>query len=214
MTKSQFLLTLLVAACAASIGAFVAVATVWQGDGPAQAQDTSEKDPSGMPEFRRKVIDATEFRIVDSKGRVRGLYGVTKDDDVTLSLIDGDEKPRIVASSSIDGSANFKLLDQAGVERIVQFISADDVGQIALRGVDGRKDLTLTSTAEGETSIVLYGEDGKDMGIGLTVLADERSYLFLGKDGKERLRMIIDEKGEPHFFLLTDEGAAYFEAGE
>lgn len=209
MTKSQFLLTLLVAAAAAGFGGFMGMLTMW-GE-PSSAQ---EKGDAALPEYRRKVVEATEFRIVDSKGVVRGLYGLTKSDDMTLTLHDGDGQPRALVSASVDGSSNIKLLDPNGIERVVQSLSPDGLSGFALNGADGRADLSLTATAEGENAIVLYGKNDDQVGVGLSVLEDGRSLMILGKDGSERLRLIVDEKGEPKLYFLNEDGTSYYSAGE
>lgn len=211
MTKSQFLLTLLVAACAAAFGGFVAIATVWQNGGDARAQD-ADSDERSPPEFRRKVVEATEFRIIDDDGAIRGLFGFTDSKDVTLTLLDREEQPRALLSYSNDGSGNFKLIDAEGVERVSQTLHENGLAGMALRGEDGLNDLTLTSTREGATTLLLYGPDGEHHKLAASVLSDGRPIVQLSHNGAERLRAIVDEQGKPNIFLLTEEGASYWNA--
>ena len=143
MTKIQF--SVLFAAMIVT-SATSGVASSWLLGGTASAAATS--------------IEATEFRLVDASGAVRGRLGTGEDGSVRLILSDTHGTGRLWSGILPDGTAMINLRDQEGRPRL--FVQVDEREPlIALRDEAGKGRLYL-QISENEPLINL--RDSADRG--------------------------------------------------
>ncbi len=99
------------------------------------------------------IIEATEFRIVDSKGFLRGALGVDKaDGEVGIGLLGADGRRRFLVQVSPSGSPMVQLEVPAG----------NAIGSISITDTDGKDRFAVGYTPkDGRTIAFMSDKDGK-----------------------------------------------------
>ncbi len=140
---------------------------------------------------RTKLVEATEFRLVDQKGTVRASLAVGRG-GATISLNNGAGHPRAALVVGEDGAPRLDLLDRTDSSR----------ASLRLAG-DGSPELSLS----GAPKIELSDEPGKPRA-SLAILADGEAALSLaGSSEKPRARVAVRSDGCPTLKLLDDDGS-------
>jgi hypothetical protein len=132
-----------------------------------------------------KVVEAQQFRLVDSQGKERGSLswgteaawglalrdksgqvrvslGLNGDESPMLSLVDKARKARIVLQAMDDGTALVLLSDPSGTRRIGLDVMADGTPGLAMVDKDEKMRARLDMDS-GEASITLIDKDGKTL---------------------------------------------------
>jgi hypothetical protein len=160
------------------------------------------------PISRSSIIECTELRIRDEKGRNRMRIGTepdmahitifspqgnrvctlahkTTDGTVTLEMTDEDDKPRILLSAVGDGVSQLELYERRGYRIMIGAYSAGTSG-FALYDTVNRFMTGLLVSKEGVRFLRLADQSGKPRA-SLAVLANGRPILrMVGEDGNAR----------------------------
>lgn len=221
MSRFQFAAMTAVMGVMSLVGAFAAVA-VFVDSKPVQADGED------------KVIQATEFQLVDGQGKARGVWGVTDEGMALFSLLDPKGKPRLSMATdnksgtvitltdsdgtqrmtqavNAEGMAVIMLTDSNGTQRMKQTVNAEGVAMTTYYHPDGKTQAFQVSTSgEGESSLILYDKTKKNS-ILASVLADGRSVIAMESNDVTRFRAMLGKNGEPEmgFIEKGDKGLRY-----
>lgn len=198
MSRLRFAAMTAVMGLTSMVGAFAAVA-VFAGDKPVQADGES------------KVIQATEFQLMDGNGNPRGVWGVTDEGMALFSLLDPKGKPRLSMATDKKSGTVITLTDHDGKQRMTQAVNAEGMAVITYYHPDGKTQAFQVSTSgEGESSLILYDKTKKNS-ILASVLADGRSVFALEHNNVTRFRTMLGADGEPEmgFIEKGEKGLRY-----
>ena len=123
---------------------------------------------AAAPKPRTKLVEATEFRLVDAKGTVRAALAVGRG-GTTISLNNGAGRPRLSLAVGDDGAPRVDLLDRSDSPRASVSLAGDGSPQLSLTGsprVDlaeeaGKPRLSLAVGSDGEATVSLGGPPEK-----------------------------------------------------
>jgi hypothetical protein len=198
MSRFQFAAMTAVMGVMSLVGAFAAVA-VFVDSKPVQADGED------------KVIQATEFQLVDGQGKARGVWGVTDEGMALFSLLDPKGKPRLSMATDKKSGTVITLTDSDGTQRMTQAVNAEGMAVITYYHPDGKTQAFQVSTSgEGESSLILYDKTKKNS-ILASVLADGRSVIAMESNEVTRFRAMLGKNGEPEmgFIEKGDKGLRY-----
>lgn len=198
MSRFQFAAMTAVMGVMSLVGAFAAVA-VFVDSKPVQADG------------EEKVIQATEFQLVDGQGKARGVWGVTDEGMALFSLLDPKGKPRLSMATDKKSGTVITLTDSDGTQRMTQAVNAEGMAVITYYHPDGKTQAFQVSTSgEGESSLILYDKTKKNS-ILASVLADGRSVIAMESNDVTRFRAMLGKNGEPEmgFIEKGDKGLRY-----
>lgn len=99
-------------------------------------------------------IDAESFRLV-SGGKLRGLLTTTDKGIAQLSLMDGNQKPRIYLSCGEDARPQVVILDASGKQRVVLSVTKGEDGTLLFSEPGGKTRVSLT----GEPAALICNDD-------------------------------------------------------
>lgn len=143
------------------------------------------------PKPRTKLVEATEFRLVDGKGTVRAALAVGRA-GASILLNSSAGRPRAALVVGDDGSPRLDLLDKSDSARASMRLAAD-----------GSPELSLS----GSPKIELADEPGKPRA-SLAILADGEAALSLaGSSEKPRSKLGVKTDGCPSLKFLDDDGS-------
>lgn len=198
MSRFQFAAMTAVMGVMSLLGAFAAVA-VFVGDRPVQADGEN------------KVVQATEYQLLDGKGNPRGVWGVTDEGMALFSLMDPKGKPRLSMATDKKSGTVITLTDHDGTQRMTQAVNAEGMAVITYYHPDGKTQAFQVSTSgEGESSLILYDKTKKNS-ILASVLSDGRSVIAMESNDVTRFRAMLGKGGEPEmgFIEKTKDGLRY-----
>ncbi len=109
MTKVQFVMMLGFAGFMSMAGGFAA--TMLMGGSTVNASPSMSVGGAG------ETVTASKFVLMDNKGKLRGMFIVSDDGDVTFAMLDKNEKPRISQLVS-DDTASVVISDRRTKPRI------------------------------------------------------------------------------------------------
>src|ERR1700722_3431653 len=107
------------------------------------------------------TVEAQQFLLRDSTGKLRGSMGVLSDGAVGLNLSDPNGRTRVTLDLASNGTPGVDLYDQNGKERAT--IALGDAGQpgLGLYGPDGHLRTSLDIPAKKIPGLAFYKDDGK-----------------------------------------------------
>ena len=107
------------------------------------------------------TVQAQQFLLRDSGGKVRGAMGVLSDGAVGLNLSDTNGRTRVTVDLASNGTPGVDLYDQDGKERAT--IALGDAGQpgIGFYGPDGHLRTSLDIPKANTPGLSFYHDDGK-----------------------------------------------------
>jgi hypothetical protein len=107
------------------------------------------------------TVEAQQFLLRDSTGKLRGSMGVLSDGAVGLNLSDPNGRTRVTLDLASNGTPGVDLYDQNGKERAT--IALGDAGQpgLGLYGPDGHLRTSLDIPAGKIPGLAFYKDDGK-----------------------------------------------------
>lgn len=123
---------------------------------------------AASPKPRTKLVEATEFRLVDQKGTVRAALAVGRG-GTTISLNNGAGRPRLSLAVGDDGAPRVDLLDRSDSPRASLSLAGDGSPQLSLTGsprIDlaeeaGKPRMSLAVGSDGEATVSLGGPPEK-----------------------------------------------------
>jgi hypothetical protein len=107
------------------------------------------------------TVEAQQFLLRDSSGKLRGSMGVLSDGAVGLNLSDPAGRTRVTVDLSANGTPGMDLYDQDG--KIRETMALGDSGQpgVGLYGPDGHLRTSLDVPAKKIPGLAFYKDDGK-----------------------------------------------------
>jgi hypothetical protein len=107
------------------------------------------------------TVEAQQFLLRDSSGKLRGSMGVLSDGAVGLNLSDPNGRTRVTVDLASNGTPGVDLYDQDGKERATMALG--DAGQpgVGLYGPDGHLRTSLDIPAAKIPGLAFYKDDGK-----------------------------------------------------
>ena len=110
------------------------------------------------------TVSAQQFVLRDSKGTIRGAWGVTDDGSVRIALSDGHGRQRVRLSLLDDGSAGLSFADTADRKLAVLGLLADHTTSLVLTDPGGIPRVVLGVQANGSSNIVFADQSGSHPG--------------------------------------------------
>ncbi len=107
------------------------------------------------------TVEAQQFLLRDSSGKLRGAIGVLSDGAVGLNFSDPSGRTRLTLDLAADGTPGLDLYDQDGKVRATMALG--DAGQpgLGLFGPNGNLRTSLDVPAAKTPGLAFYKEDGK-----------------------------------------------------
>src|SRR5271170_6659159 len=118
---------------------------------------TMAQTSSAVPES----LDAQQFLLRDSTGKVRGAMGVTSDGAVGLNFSDPSGRTRLTVDLAANGTPGVDLYDQDGKVRATMALGDDGLPGVGLYGPNGNLRTSLDVPAAKTPGLAFYREDGK-----------------------------------------------------
>jgi hypothetical protein len=118
---------------------------------------TMAQNSSAVPES----LDAQQFLLRDSTGKVRGAMGVTSDGAVGLNFSDPSGRTRLTVDLAANGTPGVDLYDQDGKVRATMALGDDGLPGIGLYGPNGHLRTSLDVPAAKTPGLAFYRDDGR-----------------------------------------------------
>ncbi len=107
------------------------------------------------------TLEAQQFLLRDSTGKLRGAMGVTSDGAVGLNLEDPAGRTRVTLDLAADGTPGLDLYDQNGKIRATMALGDDGEPGIGLYGAKGHLRTSLDVPAPKTPGLAFYKDDGQ-----------------------------------------------------
>jgi hypothetical protein len=129
-----------------------------------------------------QTVSAQQFVLRDSKGTIRGAWGMSDDGSVRIALSDGRGRQRVRLSLLDDGSAGLSFADTADRKLAVLGLLPDHTTSMVLTDPGGIPRVVLGVQANGSSNIVFADQSGSTRaglgvdtkGLGTFTLADDK----------------------------------------
>lgn len=118
---------------------------------------TMAETSSAVPE----TLEAQQFLLRDSAGKVRGAMGVMSDGAVGLNLADPNGRTRVTVDLAANGTPGLDFFDQDGKMRATMALGAAGQPGLGLYGPDGHLRTSLDVPAAKTPGLAFYKDDGK-----------------------------------------------------
>jgi len=106
-------------------------------------------------------LDARQFVLHDSSGKVRGALGLTDDGAVGLNFVDAKDKTRITLDVPSNGTPGLDFFDQDGKLRATFALGPDGTPGLGLYDPEGHLRTSLDVPASKTPGLAFYHQDGK-----------------------------------------------------
>lgn len=106
-------------------------------------------------------VDAQQFVLHDSKGKIRGGMGVMPDGSVGFDLEDINGRSRVTVDLTASGIPGIDLYDQDGRLRATLALGPQGTPGLGLYGADGKLRTSLDIPAAKTPGLTFYHTDGK-----------------------------------------------------
>ncbi len=106
-------------------------------------------------------LDARQFVLHDSTGKVRAALGTTDEGAVGLNLVDPKDRTRITLDVASNGTPGLDFFDQDGRLRATVALGPDGTPGVGLYGPDGHLRTSLDVPAGKIPGLAFYHDDGK-----------------------------------------------------
>jgi hypothetical protein len=143
MTRIQFLLVLLAAFAGGRVFA----------PAPAAAQGGA----------RFKVLEAEEFRLIESDGQPAARLQIDRNGRPGLFLYDKHGEVRAVLGVLPSGAPHLALSDRRGQVRATVAVLSDDTVTLVLNDGEGQRRVDVRAPADDNPSVALNARDGKPL---------------------------------------------------
>ena len=108
-----------------------------------------------------QTVEATEFVLRGSDGKVRGAMGVLPDGAVGMNLTDVKGQTRITLDVATDGSPGLDFYDPQGKLRATLALSASGIPGLGLYDETGKLRTSVDVPAAKTPGLAFYKQDGK-----------------------------------------------------
>ena len=130
-----------------------------------------------------QTVSAQQYILRDSKGTIRGAWGVTDDGSVRIALSDGHGRQRVRLSLLDDGSAGLSFADTADRKLAVLGLLPDHTTSLVLTDPGGIPRMVLGVQGNGSSNIVFADQSGSTRaglgvdtkGFGTFTMADQNA---------------------------------------
>jgi hypothetical protein len=161
---------------------------------------------AARPRAGRRVLAASEFRLVDAAGVPRAVLQMSGSSP-ELALRGAAGKDRALLALGPDGSPKLALASPAGTVRVLLSVGSDGAPALELRDDEGQVRAASSLAADGSPSIVLSGAGGRRRA-SLAVEAGGAAALDLDDGtGASRARFSTEQDGSPRLKLTEATGA-------
>ncbi len=106
------------------------------------------------------TLEAQQFLLRDSTGKLRGAMGVMSDGAVGFNLEDPAGRTRVTVDLAADGTPGVDLYDQNGKIRATMALGDDGDPGVGLYGAKGRLRTSLDVPAAKTPGLAFYKDDG------------------------------------------------------
>jgi hypothetical protein len=106
-------------------------------------------------------LDARQFVLHDSSGKVRGALGITDDGSVGFNLVDSKDRTRVTLDVAGNGTPGLDFFDQDGKLRATMALASDGTPGVGLYGSDGHLRTSLDVPGRKIPGLAFYHDDGK-----------------------------------------------------
>jgi len=106
-------------------------------------------------------LDARQFVLHDSTGKVRGALGITDDGSVGLNFVDSKDRTRITLDVASNGTPGLDFYDQDGKLRGIFALGPEGTPGLGLYGPDGHLRTSLDVPGGKLPGLAFYHDDGK-----------------------------------------------------
>jgi hypothetical protein len=134
-----------------------------------------------MPGFVPDVVEAREFLLRDSEGRVRGAWGSDQDGAIRFVLQGDQSNTSIKLNLLADGSSGLTFTDSAGTPRLVVALLPDNTVNLVLGDQRGVARTVLGLNPNGGSTLV-FADQGGTTRTGIGVDNRGRSMLSVGQE--------------------------------
>jgi hypothetical protein len=107
------------------------------------------------------TVEAQQFLLRDSNGKLRGSMGVLSDGAVGLNLSDPAGRTRVTVDLASNGTPGVDLYDQDGKIRATMALGDSGQPGVGLYGPDGHLRTSLDVPAKKIPGLAFYKDDGK-----------------------------------------------------
>jgi hypothetical protein len=108
-----------------------------------------------------RSVEAQQFVLRDSDGRVRGAMGIGDDGAVGINLSDTRGQSRVTMDLAADGSPGVDLYDQDGRMRVTMALAKDGTPGLGLYDPNGKLRTSLDVPAPQTPGLAFYHRDGR-----------------------------------------------------
>jgi len=107
------------------------------------------------------TVEAQQFLLRDSSGKLRGAMGTTSDGAVGFNLEDAAGRTRVTVDLAANGTPGMDFFDQDGKMRATMALGAAGQPGVGLYGPDGHLRTALDVPAAKTPGLSFYHDDGK-----------------------------------------------------
>jgi hypothetical protein len=108
-----------------------------------------------------ETVEARQFVLRDSDGKVRAAFGTSPDGAVGLSLNDASGRPRLTLDVEKSGSPGLDLYDQDGRRRAMIALGQEGTPGVGLYDAAGKLRTSLDVPAANTPGLAFYHRNGK-----------------------------------------------------
>ncbi|HET9795378.1 MAG TPA: hypothetical protein VFS34_13060 [Thermoanaerobaculia bacterium] len=156
------------------------------------------------PAGHARIVEATEFRLKDSTGALRGSISADRT-GAQLLLKDATGKSRARLRVADDGTPRFELLDRMERPRLGLALDKDGAATAHLDDDAARARVRLSTAADGSAAVEI--SDAAKKRTGLEVLADGTAGLAVfDAEENARVRAAVASDGSPAVKLIDADG--------
>jgi hypothetical protein len=161
---------------------------------------------AGAARPRSRVVTATEFRLVDSKGTVKGSFLADKNGPV-LALRDAMGRARARVSVGADGAPRVELADSAEKVRAALALGPAGSPELAFTDESARERAGLRVTPAGLPRFDLSDGAGKNRASLGVDSEGEAAVSLADADANPRAALSVESDGSPRLKLSDADGA-------
>jgi len=159
---------------------------------------------AARPGGRARVVEATEFRLIDSTGALRGTISADRT-GAQLLLKDSTGKNRARLRVADDGAPRLELLDRMERTRLGLAVDKDGAASAQLEDDAAHPRVRLSAAADGSAHVEV--SDGTKKRAALDVDADGTTgAAVFDADGSARVRAGLSGEGAPAVKLIDGDG--------
>ena len=114
----------------------------------------------GLPGTVSRAVESQSFVVRDSKGKVRGAWGIADDGSLRFAIQDARGKAGVTVTVLKDGSSGITISDTLGNARAVLGLLPDQTTTLVFADGAGRSRTVLGLAGDGASSLAFADRDG------------------------------------------------------